>query len=79
MQRFWRQCVCPLDAYAALAQERFIPDCAGHVEIARASVMRVEQNGALILSRWPRRAAGRHPLAGPDGGPRYLAERRCPA
>ena len=29
---------------------RFIPDCAGRVEIAHAHVVRVEQNGALILA-----------------------------
>ncbi len=39
----------PLDAYAA-SQERFIPDCAGKVEIAHARVQRVERNGALILT-----------------------------
>ncbi|HZQ41549.1 MAG TPA: thermonuclease family protein, partial [Rhizomicrobium sp.] len=37
--------MCPwADAYAAS-----IPDCAGQVEIARAHVMRVEQNGVLVL------------------------------
>jgi micrococcal nuclease len=37
--------MCPCaDAYAAS-----IPDCAGRVEIARAHVMRVEQNGVLVL------------------------------
>jgi endonuclease YncB( thermonuclease family) len=40
---------CPLDAYAA-QEERFIPDCAGNVEIAHARVSRVERDGALILS-----------------------------
>ena len=39
----------PLDAYAA-SQERFIPDCAGKVEIAHARVLRVEQDGALVLT-----------------------------
>ena len=39
----------PQDACAA-AEERFIPDCAGSVAIAHARVLRVEQNGALILS-----------------------------
>ena len=38
-----------LDANGALAQ-RFIPDCAGATEIARARVVRVEKNGALILA-----------------------------
>lgn len=37
--------MCPwADAYAAS-----IPDCAGQVEIARAHVMRIEQNGVLVL------------------------------
>lgn len=43
----------PLDAYAAPVQdqeERFIPDCAGKVEIAHARVLRVERGGALILT-----------------------------
>jgi micrococcal nuclease len=39
----------PLDAYAAAA-ERFIPDCAGSVEVAHAHVVRVERNGVLFLS-----------------------------
>lgn len=39
----------PQDSYAA-QQERFIPDCAGHVEIAHARVARVEQDGALTLA-----------------------------
>ena len=40
----------PLDAYAAPVQEeRFIPDCAGTVEVAHARVQRVEGSGALIL------------------------------
>jgi micrococcal nuclease len=39
----------PLDAYAA-SDIRFIPDCAGNIEIARAHVVRVERNGALILT-----------------------------
>jgi micrococcal nuclease len=38
----------PLDAYAA-AQEHFIPDCAGQVEIAHIRVVRVERSGALVL------------------------------
>lgn len=33
----------------AMAAPRFIPDCAGHVDIPRAHVVRVEKNGALIL------------------------------
>jgi micrococcal nuclease len=40
----------PLHAGTAIAQTRFIPDCAGRVEISRARVVRVEKNGALILS-----------------------------
>jgi len=38
----------PLDTYAA-SEERFIPDCAGRVEIAHAHVLRVDPNGAMIL------------------------------
>jgi endonuclease YncB( thermonuclease family) len=33
----------------SLAATRAIPDCAGPVEIAHASVVRVERNGALVL------------------------------
>jgi hypothetical protein len=40
----------PLDPYAASAAPRYIPDCAGQVEIASASVTRVAKSGALILS-----------------------------
>jgi len=62
----------PLDAYAA-PQERFIPDCAGRIEIAHSHVLRVEQSGALILT-------GGHSvqLEGirlPLDGPRDLADR----
>jgi micrococcal nuclease len=39
----------PQDTYAA-QEERFIPDCAGRIEIAHARVLSVEQTGALILS-----------------------------
>ena len=39
----------PLDAYAADG-ERFVPDCAGSVEIAHAHVVRVERNGVLVLA-----------------------------
>ena len=39
-----------LDPYAAVAQPRYIPDCAGRVEVASATVARVDKNGALILS-----------------------------
>jgi hypothetical protein len=45
----WAVMCLPLDPYAAAAA-RYIPDCAGRVEIANASVKRVEKNGALILS-----------------------------
>jgi hypothetical protein len=38
----------PLDAYAA-SEERFIPDCAGTVDVAHIRVVRVEQNGAMAL------------------------------
>jgi micrococcal nuclease len=66
----------PLDAYAA-AQERFIPDCAGNVTIAHARIVRVEQDGALVL------ADGRSVLLEgirlPDSGPGALAERALAA
>jgi hypothetical protein len=39
----------PLDAYAA-NDERFVPDCAGGVEIAHAHVAGVEQDGVLVLA-----------------------------
>ncbi len=39
----------PLDAYAADG-ERFVPDCAGGVEIAHAHVAGVEQDGVLVLA-----------------------------
>ncbi len=38
--------ICP----AVAAKAAVIPDCAGRVEIARAHIVRVEKNGALILS-----------------------------
>ena len=38
----------PLDAYAA-SEERFIPDCAGTVEVAHATVSHVTPTGGLIL------------------------------
>ncbi len=37
-------CMCPQAAFAAA-----IPDCAGPVHIARASVVRVERSGAMVL------------------------------
>jgi endonuclease YncB( thermonuclease family) len=62
----------PLDAYAA-AQERFIPDCAGNVTIARARIVRVEQGGALVLPDG--RSVLLEGIRLPDTGPRALAER----
>jgi endonuclease YncB( thermonuclease family) len=58
----------PLDAYAASQEERFIPDCAGRVEIAHALVSRVERDGALILTDGrPVQLEGiRLPLDGPS-------------
>ncbi len=66
----------PLGANGAFAQ-RFIPDCAGRAEISNARVIRVERNGALILSdgRAVLLEGIRLPQAGADGGPRYLADR----
>jgi micrococcal nuclease len=67
---------CPLAANAAFAQ-RFIPDCAGSAEISGARVLRVERNGALILSdgRAVLLEGIRLPQAEAEGGPRYLADR----
>jgi endonuclease YncB( thermonuclease family) len=66
----------PLGANGAFAQ-RFIPDCAGGAEISNARVIRVERNGALILSdgRAVLLEGIRLPQAEADGGPRYLADR----
>jgi micrococcal nuclease len=51
-----------------------LPDCAGSVEIAHATIARVEKNGALILKdgRAAMLEGVRLPLA--DGGPPSLAE-----
>ena len=66
----------PLDANTAFAQ-RFIPDCAGRPEISKARVIRVERNGALILSdgRAVLLEGIRLPQPEAEGGPRYLSER----
>jgi hypothetical protein len=64
----------PLDRVAAPRnEEHFIPDCAGHVEIAHARVAGVEQNGVLRLpdGRALLLEGIRLPLA--DGAPRVLA------
>ena len=61
----------PLDAYAA-QEERFIPDCAGRVEIAHAKVARVERDGALVLSDG--RAVQLEGIRLPLEGPRALAD-----
>lgn len=42
--------ICWLCAHFPAAAATVIPDCAGDVEIRRAQVIRVEKNGALILS-----------------------------
>jgi len=66
----------PLDVNTAFAQ-RFIPDCAGRPEISKARVIRVERNGALILSdgRAVLLEGIRLPQPESEGGPRYLSER----
>ena len=47
----WAAIWLPLPAGAQGARPlRAVPDCAGRVEIAKARVVRVERNGALILS-----------------------------
>jgi micrococcal nuclease len=66
----------PLDAYAASVQnqeERFIPDCAGRIEIAHARVSRVEQDGALALTDG--RSLQLEGIRLPLDGPRDLADR----
>ena len=65
---------CLLTANAALAQ-RFIPDCAGRAEISHARVMRVERNGALILSDGRAVLLEGIRLPQPESGPRYLSDR----
>ena len=67
---------CLADANTAFAQ-RFIPDCAGRAEISHARVVRVERNGALILSdgRAVLLEGIRLPQAEAEGGPRYLSDR----
>ena len=65
---------CPLATNAARAQ-RFIPDCAGRAEISNARVMRVERNGALILSDGRAVLLEGIRLPQPEAGPRYLSDR----
>src|ERR1700742_2627329 len=60
----------------AMAVPRFIPDCAGPVEIAHVHVVRVEKNGALILDD------GRAVMLEGirlDGGPDGLSDRALAA
>ncbi len=66
----------PLASNTAFAQ-RFIPDCAGKAEISNARVIRVERNGALILSdgRAVLLEGIRLPQPEAEGGPRYLSDR----
>ncbi|MBA2589334.1 MAG: thermonuclease family protein [Alphaproteobacteria bacterium] len=74
----------PLDANAALAQGpngaiRFIPDCAGATEIARARVVRVEKNGALILSDGRAVLLEGIRLPQADNSPRFLLDQAMAA
>jgi micrococcal nuclease len=55
---------------------RFIPDCAGGVEIAHAHVVRVEKNGALVLADG--RAVMLEGIRLPDG-PQELSDRALAA
>src|ERR1700742_738280 len=64
---------------AAIAAPRFIPDCAGSVEIAHAHIVRVEKNGALILEDGRAVMLEGIRLAGTDGGPPELADRALSA
>jgi micrococcal nuclease len=74
----WAAMWLPLDAYAA-SQTRFIPDCAGAVEIAHAHVVRVEQNGALVLSDGRAVLLEGIRLPQADSGPHYLADQAIAA
>jgi micrococcal nuclease len=74
----------PLDTNAASAQSangaiRFIPDCAGATEIARARVVRVEKNGALILSDGRAVLLEGIRLPGADNSPRYVVDQAMAA
>ena len=64
---------------AAFAAPRFIPDCAGNVEIAHAHVVRVEKNGALVLEDGRAVMLEGIRLAGADGGPQELSDRALSA
>jgi endonuclease YncB( thermonuclease family) len=63
----------------ASAAPRFIPDCAGNVEIAHARVVRVEKNGALVLADGRAVMLEGIRLAGLDGGPGELSDRALSA
>jgi hypothetical protein len=65
----------PAPAMAA----RFIPDCAGPVEIAHAHVVRVEKNGALVLEDGRTMMLEGVRLAGADGGPQQFSDRALSA
>jgi micrococcal nuclease len=69
----------PLHAGTAIAQTRFIPDCAGRVEISRARVVRVEKNGALILSDGRAVLLEGIRLPQADNGPRFLIDQAMAA
>ena len=62
-----------LNAPVALAQ-RFIPDCAGATEVARAHVVRVEKNGALILADGRAMVLEGIRLPQADNAPRFLVD-----
>jgi endonuclease YncB( thermonuclease family) len=66
----------PQAAYAA-AEQHFIPDCAGAVEIAHTSIMRVEQNGAMVLRDG--RIVVLEGIRLPERDPHALAERALAA
>ena len=63
---------------AAFAAPRFIPDCAGSVEIAHAHVVRVEKNGALVLADGRAVMLEGIRLVGADG-PQELSDRALSA
>jgi len=63
----------------AIAAPRFVPDCAGGVEISHAHVVRVEKNGVLVLDDGRALILEGIRLAGADGGPQELLDRALSA
>lgn len=68
-------------ALYSIATAATIPECAGPVEIGRATVVRVEKNGALILQdgRAVHLEAIRLPAGAADHAPQFLADQALAA